>query len=203
MENKINTKLDQHQLLFKQSIKSWMADNKANVSINGQDKTSEFLQFIFDFNNMSINKEDLRKRTRVKNVVPQCELCIAKIADGTQCTRRKQLTDTTFCGTHIKGQPYGIETFIDNALQTTHKVNIWVEEINGIHYYIDNVNNVYKHEDIISNIVNPAIVANWALTETGAYYLTKICQKNTSVLIDIAVDNDYSKSGLELCYNMV
>ena len=175
MENKINVKLEKHQQLFKQSIKEWLQSN--NVTVQGAasagqvDKTSEFLQFIYDYNNMSIKKEDLQKRTRVKNVVPHCDLCIAKIANGIQCTRRKQSDDAQFCGTHIKGQPYGIETKVDTTVQQTKKVEIWVQEIKGINYYIDNGNNVYKPEDIISNIANPAVIAKWALNEAGTYVI--------------------------------
>jgi len=174
METKINNKLEKHQLLFKQSIKEWIQTHNATVNCDEQeisDKTSEFLQFIFDYNNMSIKKEDLQKRTRTKNAVPHCDLCIAKIANGIQCTRRKQSNDAQFCGTHIKGQPYGIETKVDNTVQQTKKVEIWVQEIKGINYYIDNTNNVYKPEDIISNTANPAVIAKWALNDAGTYVI--------------------------------
>ena len=169
MENKINTKLDTYQLKFKTSIKEWMKENAATVICNGADKTSEFLQFMYDYSKMSINKEDLQKRTRVKNVVPHCDLCKAKIANGIQCTRRKQSEDVEFCGTHIKGQPYGIETNVESTKQQTKKIDIWVQEIKGINYYIDSLNNVYKPEDIISNIHNPSVIAKWALNETEQY----------------------------------
>ena len=187
MENKINVKLEKHQLLFKQSIKEWIQTHNATITCAAEDisvstsvsasasdtsdKTSEFLQFIFDYNNMSIKKEDLQKRTRTKNAVPHCDLCIAKIANGIQCTRRKQSTDVQFCGTHIKGQPYGIESKVDTAVQQTKKVEIWVQEIKGINYYIDDTNNVYKPEDIISNMANPAVIAKWALNEAGTYVI--------------------------------
>ena len=80
MENKINAKLEKHQVAFKTSIKEWIAENSATIMCDGTDNTSEFLQFIYDYSKMSINKEDLQKRTRTKNVVPHCELCIAKIS---------------------------------------------------------------------------------------------------------------------------
>lgn len=174
METKINNKLEKHQLLFKQSIQEWIKTHNATVNCGEQeisDKTSEFLQFIFDYNNMSIKKEDLQKRTRTKNAVPHCDLCIAKIANGIQCTRRKQSNDAQFCGTHIKGQPYGIEPKVDSTIQQTKKVEIWVQEIKGINYYIDNTNNVYKPEDIISNTANPAVIAKWALNDAGTYVI--------------------------------
>lgn len=172
MENKINSKIDNYQLNFKNAIKEWMKENNTVVLCNGADKTSEFLQFIYDYSKMSINKEDLQKRTRVKNVVPHCDLCKAKIANGVQCTRRKQSDDTPYCGTHIKGQPYGIETNVENPKQQqTKKIDIWVQEIKGINYYIDSLNNVYKPEDIISNITNPSVIAKWALNDAQNYII--------------------------------
>jgi hypothetical protein len=171
MESKINVKIEQHQSNFKKSIKEWINEHNAVVMCNGLDETNEFLQFMYDSGNISINKEDLQKRTRIKNVVPHCELCTAKIANGVQCTRRKQNEESQFCGTHIKGQPYGVETIVDNTTQQTKKIEIWVQEIKGINYYIDSTNNVYKPEDIISNIVNPAVIAKWALNSTNNYII--------------------------------
>ncbi len=171
MENKINSKIEKYQQNFKNSIKEWMKENNATIICDHTNKTSEFLQFVYDYSNMSINKEDLQKRTRVKNVVPHCDLCTAKIANGEQCTRRRQGEESPFCGTHVKGQPYGIETKIDDSKQKTKKVEIWVQEIKGIHYYIDSSNNVYKSEDIISNIQNPAVIAKWDLNEEHKYVI--------------------------------
>ena len=171
METKINSMLDKFQLNFKDSIKEWLKEEGAVImSAESIDITSNFLQFVYDYSNMSINKEDLQKRTRVKNVVPHCDLCIAKIANGAQCTRRKQSETEQFCGTHIKGQPYGIESNVDKAKQQqTKKIEIWVQEIKGINYYIDSNHNVYKPEDILTNKVNPAIIAKWVKVNEDVY----------------------------------
>jgi len=171
MEKKINDKIEKHQLAFKNSIKEWIRVNNITLSSNDLDKTSEFLHFIYDYNNLVVNKDDFQKRQRVKNSIPFCELCIAKIANGVQCTRRKQ-DDTLFCGTHIKGQPYGIVQKSDSTSQQTKKVDIWVQEIKGISYYIDSSNNVYKPEDILSNITNPSIIAKWALNDSNTYIIS-------------------------------
>ena len=61
------------------------------------------------------------------------------------------------------------EENIDTTKQQTKKVEVWVQEIKGISYYIDNVNNVYKPEDILSNIINPSIIAKWALDSKSNY----------------------------------
>ena len=56
------------------------------------DKTLyNILQFIYDYPNMEINKCDLTKRKRVKNVVPLHErYCALRRANEEQCTRRKK-----------------------------------------------------------------------------------------------------------------
>ena len=96
----------------------------------------------------------------MKNFVPIFDRCCAKRASGEQCTRRKKETNE-YCGTHLKGTPHGV---IDNQSDekiTTKKVEVCVQEIQGIVYYIDKSNNVYQAEDIISNKINPKIIAKY------------------------------------------
>ena len=64
-----------------------------------------------------------------------------------------------YCGTHIKGLSYG--SILNGAAeeqQKDKKVEIWIEEINGIQWYIDSENNVYDSNDIISGSKNPRII---------------------------------------------
>jgi len=172
MERNINKKIEQHQVDFKNAIKNWIKEN--NVQIKGKqndDVTSTFLKFVFDFNGLSLSKDDFQKRKRVKNVVPHCDLCIAKRANGEQCTRRRKDENSQYCGTHIKGTPHGEMTTnnVEEKEEKVSKVEIWVQEIHGISYYIDNSNNVYKPEDIISNKPSPAVIAKWTLNNDGKY----------------------------------
>ena len=117
---------------------------------------------------LQLQKKIFQKRKRVKNLVPHFERCIAKKAEGEQCTRRKKDKED-FCGTHVKGTPHGMVSSNSDNIVTTTKVEVWVQEIKGINYYIDASNNVYKPEDIISNMQNPNIIAKWALNEKGNY----------------------------------
>lgn len=179
MEKHINDKINQHQLKFKKDIQEWMSSH--NITIQGDNAAknynSEFMQFIYDYNSIQMNETDFKKRKRIKNIVPQFELCVAKRANGEQCTRRKK-TDgiyknepTNLCGTHVKGTPHGIIT-TDKALskiQPNTKVEVWVQDIRGINYYIDAGQNVYNHEDILANKVNPAVIAKWIKDATGVY----------------------------------
>jgi len=168
MERRIAKKVDNHQVTFKTSIKEWMEESHMRVVVGDADKTSEFLQYIYDYSGLVLSKEDFQKRKRVKNVVPQFERCSAKRANGEQCTRRKK-DESCFCGTHVKGIPHGVVSEAADGAKPVTKIEVWVQEVKGIHYYIDADNNVYKQEDIISNRPNPKIIAKCEVTEDGSY----------------------------------
>ena len=180
MEKHVNQKIEQYQLKFKNDIKEWLQANNASL-VDNKNKTTilngEFLQFIYDYNGMQMNDTDFKKRKRIKNKVPQFELCIAKRANGEQCTRRKK-TDgetkeeeeaTNFCGTHVKGTPHGVITSYIEQPKPNVLVEVCVEDIKGINYYIDDQHNVYKPEDILLNKQSPSIIAKWAKVGENGY----------------------------------
>ena len=176
MEKHINQKIEQYQVAFKNDIKKWLLTH--NISVVDSKNTvmnGEFLQFIYDYNSMQMNETDFKKRKRIKNAVPQFELCIAKRANGEQCTRRKKTdgeykeTATNFCGTHVKGTPHGIITNDVEMPKPNTKVEVWVKDIKGINYYIDANHNVYKPEDILSNKINPSVIAKWVKVTEDIY----------------------------------
>jgi len=166
MERRIGKKCDNHIQEFKTDIKNWL--DKSDFCKSSQ--YSDFLKFIYDYEGISLGKEDFQKRKRVKNMVPHFDRCIANRANGEQCTRRKQ-TDSDFCGTHIKGTPHGKVSIDDNVKPVISKIEVFVQEIKGINYYIDKNGNVYSTEDIISNSKNPSIVAKYEKKSNGDYYI--------------------------------
>lgn len=185
MEKKINKMAQEYQLDFKNNIKKWIEDKNSMMT---DEMKSELLKYIFDYNMFEITKEDLQKRKRAKNTIPQNDKCVAKRSNGQQCTRRRKNGEELLCGTHLKGTPHGVFTqasdndllngSLDNGVEvsanTMHratpvKIEIWIQEIKGIHYYIDNVNNVYNTEDIVANKSNPEIIAKWKLNANDKY----------------------------------
>jgi len=163
MERRISKKCESYILQFKSDVKKWM--DESNISSDSQ--YSEFLQYIYDYPNITLDKEDFQKRKRVKNMVPHFDRCNAYRANNEQCTRRKQ-QGGEYCGTHIKGTPHGI---MSNETQNNkqNKIEVFVQEIKGINYYIDKNNNVYNTEDIISNSKNPSVIAKYVKTTGGEY----------------------------------
>ena len=172
METRIKKKVDQHNINFKKTIKEWFENNDCKLITlkTNIDKTSEFLNFIYEYENLDLNTDDFKKRKRVKNIVPECYRCNAKRANGEQCTRRKKENEQ-FCGTHIKGVPHGVK---DSNVKTQEEyidLEIWTKDIGGILYYIDKHNNVYNPNDILMDNKEPEIIGRWEKNELDEYKL--------------------------------
>ena len=127
----------------------------------------ELLRLIKEYPPIVLTSSDYEKRQRIKNVVPLYERCKAKRANGEQCTRRRR-ENNTLCGTHIKGVPHGIMD-IKNENIHIDKINVWIQEINGINYYIDNKNNIYDPQDVYQNKINPRCIHKYKMNEAGEY----------------------------------
>lgn len=156
MERRINNKLEDYIKGFKDSIR-----NKAlSLQFNENAKLAELMEYIYDYDRPTLEKDDFIKRKRVKNSIPELNRCFAKRANGEQCTRRRK-DDCEFCGTHYKGTPHGLVQPIENENTATQKMEVFAEEISGIVYYLDKYKNVYKTEDILIGKENPTIIAQW------------------------------------------
>ena len=159
MEKRLNTKIDEHTKEFKDNIRKKAIE--LAFSETETQKLSELMAYILDYDKFSFQKDDLSKRKRVKNSIPELNRCIAKRANGEQCTRRRR-DDCEFCGTHSKGTPHGlIQNSMSDASQSTQSMEVFAEEVKGIVYYLDHHGNVYHTEDIMNELENPRIVAKW------------------------------------------
>jgi hypothetical protein len=156
MEKRLNKKVETYITNFKDNIR----EKVTQLSITEDEKVNQLLQFIYDYDRLSFNKEDFVKRKRVKNFVPIFDRCCAKRATNEQCTRRKK-EGSEYCGTHLKGTPHGIMDNQNEEKINIQKIEVWAQDIQGIIYYIDNFNNVYQAEDIVVNKVNPKIIAKY------------------------------------------
>ena len=163
MERRLNKKVEGYFTSFKDDIK----DKITQMGMIENEEVNHLLQYIYDYDRLSFNKEDFQKRKRVKNFVPIFDRCCAKRATNEQCTRRKK-EGCEYCGTHIKGTPHGIMDNQSETKVTTQKIEVWVQDIQGIVYYIDKSNNVYQAEDIVKNKPNPKIIAKYV--KNGEHY---------------------------------
>ena len=159
MEQRFKEKIGSYSFDFKQNIEKWLKTHNAEITAT-EKSTNDFLEFISDYPPLVINKNDFQKRTRTKNNIPNYERCCALRLNGERCTRKKRVGNE-YCGTHIKGTPHGIVDLQNDTKNTTQKVEVYAQDIQGIVYYIDKNNNVYQAEDIISNKVNPKVIAKY------------------------------------------
>uniref|UniRef100_A0A6C0C112 Uncharacterized protein n=1 Tax=viral metagenome TaxID=1070528 RepID=A0A6C0C112_9ZZZZ len=155
MERRLNRKVDEYFSKFKEEIRNKVS----SLDIDERGKT-ELLIYIYDFPKIEINKEDVSKRKRVKNVLPTENRCSACRANGEQCTRRRK-EDSDFCGTHFKATPHGVFNESNEPKKNTTELIMRIEEINGIVYYIDNYNNVYNTEEIMQKVTEPKIIGKY------------------------------------------
>ena len=156
MEKRLNKKVESYITTFKDNIR----EKTTNMGISKNEQVNQLLQYIYDYDRLSFNKEDFQKRKRIKNFVPIFDRCCAKRASEEQCTRRRKI-DSEYCGTHLKGTPHGVIDMQDEPKSTNHKIEVYAQDIQGIVYYIDNNSNVYQTEDIVSNKINPKIIAKF------------------------------------------
>ena len=133
MDKRINKKLDLYISSFKNDIRT-KADE---LGITENPEVSRLLMYVYEYNRLSLGKEDFMKRKRNKMGINVCERCTAKRSNGEQCTRRKK-TGHEFCGTHTKGIPHGVCEVINiPQVPTINKIEVRVQDINGIMYFID------------------------------------------------------------------
>jgi len=156
MEGRIALKVDAYISAFRLDMETQIEEGLAG---------DDLIEYMNTYHLFSFSDEDFKKRKRSKNMVPLCDRCMASRIDKAQCSRRKQ-TDQIFCGTHIKGQPYGViqsEDIVD-PIGAPRTQNVWCEDVNGIYYYIDDIGNVYSPEDIVANKPNPKVITKYVKT---------------------------------------
>lgn len=156
MEKRLNTKVDDYIAKFKSDICSQINI----ISFEDKDKMGELIQYVYDYDRLSLLKDDFIKRKRIKNAIPNSNRCNARRANGEQCTRRRK-SDEEFCGTHSKGIPHGMITSDNTNEQSSTSMEVSAVEVMGIVYYIDNCHNVYNTEDVMNGVHNPRIIAKY------------------------------------------
>ena len=86
MERRLNKKVETYITTFKDSIR----EKATQMGLNNDVKSTQLLQYIYDYDRLSFNKEDFQKRKRVKNSIPIENRCSALRADGDRCTRKRK-----------------------------------------------------------------------------------------------------------------
>ena len=169
MEKRINSKIETYVSNFKKEV----CEKLKKTTFVDSSAQNELLEFIYDYDRLSMMKEDFIKRKRIKNAIPTSNRCSAKRASGEQCTRRRK-EECDFCGTHEKGRPHGLVSTEKDSLPQTTSIEVVAREVNGIVYYIDQYDNVYDTEDVMNNKSNPRIVAKCKQMPYGKYTIPSL-----------------------------
>ena len=156
MEKRLANRINDYIYVFKNELATQI---KNIYDFDNNKELQSIVDFVYNYNKFSLDKDDFMKRKRVKNMVPNFERCCAKRANGDQCTRRK-IDNSYYCGTHVKGTPHGIITDIE-PINPCSYIELTAIDIKGIIYYLDQKGNVYNTEDVISNQKNPRIIAKY------------------------------------------
>lgn len=165
MERRLNKKFETYISEFKDKVR----DKVYELEFEEKNKANDLLEFVYEYERLVFQKEDVSKRKRIKNSIPLTNRCNAKRANGEQCTRRRK-ENCEYCGTHVKGTPHGLITNGSETNNLTCTIEVFAQEIGGIVYYIDKHNNVFNTEDVLQNKENPSIVASYQLNN-GKYYI--------------------------------
>ena len=102
MERRINQKIEQYITKFKDDTRKKVLE----LNLDDKTKVNELIEYIYEYERITIIKDDLSKRKRIKNTIPSSNRCNAKRANNEQCTRRRK-EGSEYCGTHAKGTPNG------------------------------------------------------------------------------------------------
>jgi hypothetical protein len=168
MDRKLNKVIAEYVGNFKKGIK----EKALQLTFTEEPKIHELIEYIYNYERLTLSKEDVSKRKRVKNTIPCMNRCTAKRANGEQCTR-KQKSGFVYCGTHVKGIPHG--TISSNREENNSYINTEViaEEVNGIVYYLDKNGNIFSTEDVLKQVPNPKVIARYTLSN-GVYTIYSI-----------------------------
>lgn len=156
MEKRINKSIETYVVEFKDNIKKKID----NLYFEDKQKVNELLEYVYDYERLSMSKDDFIKRKRIQNSIPISNRCNARRANNEQCTRRRK-SSSEYCGTHTKGTPNGFLQGDTCGDCNTQKLEVVAQEIDGIVYYIDKFSNVYRTEDILNEKENPQIIAKY------------------------------------------
>ena len=159
MEKKINSLISEYLKEMKEQFASKVGDGA---------QVEELYNYIQEYPTLQLSESDYSKKKRARTKVLDDQQCIAKRANGEQCSRRKK-KDCDFCGTHTKGCPHGIVEKSntdqvkseDGEAVVKKQIQVWLEDFNGIMYWINDYGSIYDTSDVINNVENPRVIGKY------------------------------------------
>jgi len=145
MSDKINGEfiLNSLALIFNNKLKQVLEEISNTHNINLDNLVTKYCTKDISIADLAIT---IKKKKRKKNrILDKDELCMAKKADGHQCTRRRK-DNNEFCGKHLNNLKFGRIDDDDKYKDTNKYIKTMHEKINGIDYLVDINNTVYSFD---------------------------------------------------------
>jgi len=130
MEKQLNKQIESYIIQFKNDLRAKITELDFQEE---KQKINEFMGYVYEYKRLQLEKDDVVKRKRVKNAIPNANRCIGKLANNERCTRRKK-KDCEFCGTHIKGIPNGCINIDASGECNLKSIEVFAKEYTGIVY---------------------------------------------------------------------
>ena len=146
--NKIDNSLliDGLRDMINKQMKKALEDLSLNYSVknNGKNVTLDELYEKYCIDDLKIDYTKKKKRKKNKQLGKD-ELCMAKKADGCQCTRRRK-ENNEYCGKHLGNLKFGRIDDDEKYKDTDKYIKTMHEKINGNDYLVDENNVVYSFD---------------------------------------------------------
>ena len=145
MADKINGEfiLNSLALIFNNKLKQVLEEISNTHNINLDNLVAEYCAKDISIADLSITI--IKKKRKKNRILDKDELCMAKKADGHQCTRRRK-DNNEFCGKHLNNLKFGRIDDDDKYKDTNKYIKTMHEKINGIDYLVDSNNTVYSFD---------------------------------------------------------
>tara|TARA_B100001093_G_scaffold442236_1_gene443825 strand:+ start:1462 stop:1962 length:501 start_codon:yes stop_codon:yes gene_type:complete len=156
MSDKINGEfiLNSLSLIFNNKLKQILTDISVTYNINLDSLVSKHCDENISISDLALT---IKKKKRKKNrVLDKNELCMAKKADGHQCTRRRK-DGNEYCGKHLNNLKFGRIDDDDKYNDTNKYIKTTREKIDGIDYLVDSNNTVYSFDKNNPTIIGQKI----------------------------------------------
>ena len=146
-------------VIFNNKLKHILNEISVNYNINIDTLVQKYCEPNLSISDLAL---PIKKKKRKKNrILDKNELCMAKKADGHQCTRRRK-DGKEYCGKHLNNLKFGRIDDDDKYNDTSKYIKTTQEKIDGVDYLVDSNNVVYSFDKnnptIIGSKVNGKLV---------------------------------------------
>ena len=149
-------------VIFNNKLKHILNEISVNYNINIDTLVQKYCEPNLSISDLAL---PIKKKKRKKNrILDKNELCMAKKADGHQCTRRRK-DGKEYCGKHMNNLKFGRIDDDDKYNDTSKYIKTTQEKIDGVDYLVDSNNVVYSFDKNNPTIIGSKVDGKLVLLE--------------------------------------